>query len=208
VRRWARAFAIAGACAACGAEPAARGPAPVPEAAAPRRPIAAAPAVSTAPLSDASIYDLDLELVDQGGRAIGLDAGRGGPVLIAMFYASCPAACPRLIDAVGEVVDAMPAARRAATRVLLVSFDAAHDTPERLAALAAAHRLDPTRWTLAAATPDDARLLAAVLGIKYRPLADGQFFHTSVITALDADGRPIARLDGLGDVAPLVAALP
>lgn len=91
-------------------------------------------------------------------------------------------------------------------RILLVSFDAARDTPERLRELATARHLD-ARWTLAAADDGDARVLAAALGIKYRKLADGSFSHTSAIVALDGEGRPLARMDRLGDHAELVAAL-
>mgnify|MGYP001548317861 CR=1 FL=1 len=58
-----------------------------------------------------------------------------------------------------------------------------------------------------AASDVDARTLAAVLGIRYRAVAGGQFFHTSSIVALDPDGRVITRMDGLGDPTPLVTAL-
>ncbi len=119
-----------------------------------------------------------------------------------MFYGSCAAACPALIGAVDNMLPQMPPE----TRVLLVSFDPARDTPARLRELVAQHRLD-ARWTLAAASDLDARTLAAVLGIRYRVLASGEFFHTSAIIALDRDGRPTARVDGLGDPSALVSAV-
>jgi protein SCO1/2 len=90
--------------------------------------------------------------------------------------------------------------------VLLVSFDPANDTPARLQQVAREHHLD-ARWTLASATDGDARTLAAVLDVHYRKLGDGSFAHDSVVVALDADGRPIARMRGLGDHAALAAAL-
>ena len=48
---------------------------------------------SAPPRSD-SIYALSASLVDQRGRQVGLDLFRGHPVLISMFYATCPDACP------------------------------------------------------------------------------------------------------------------
>jgi protein SCO1/2 len=123
-----------------------------------------------------------------------------------MFYGSCASACPVLVDEISRTLAALPPSVSADARVLLVSFDAARDTPARLTELAQLHRLDE-RWTLAAAADDDARTLAAVLGIRYRAVPNGQFAHTSVVVALDRAGRPIARLDGIGDPAPLVAAL-
>lgn len=152
--------------------------------------------------SGPSIYDVALTITDAGGQRVGLDVDRGHPTLISMFYGSCPAACPALIDTIGRTLDRLPKD----TRVLLVSFDPARDTPEHLRELARAHHLD-ARWTLAAATDDDARTLAAVLGIRYRAVAGGQFFHTSAILALDRDGRTLARMDGLGDTSGLIAAL-
>jgi protein SCO1 len=90
--------------------------------------------------------------------------------------------------------------------VLLVSFDAGHDTPAVLATLATERKLDG-RYTLAAASDADARSLAAVLGFKFRRMADGQFAHGSTILALDRQGRPIARVDQLGQRDVLVRAL-
>ena len=42
------------------------------------------------------------------------------------------------------------------------------------------------------------RKLAALLGIRYRQLADGEFNHTSVLILLDAEGRILARTEKLG----------
>jgi protein SCO1/2 len=125
-----------------------------------------------------------------------------------MFYGSCPAACPRLIGVLRGIADGLDAATRADTRVLLVSFDAARDTPAALTALAATHELDGARWRLASLPEEQARELAAVLGVRYRRLtrsAGGHFYHSSVITLLDRAGRIVARVEGLDqEPAPLV----
>jgi protein SCO1/2 len=163
----------------------------------------AAPSPPVARSDAPSIYDLALPLLAAGGTTIELDADRGHPTLISMFYGTCPAACPALIDAIGRTLDRVD---RRDVRVLLVSFDPARDTPAQLRELARVHRLD-ARWTLASAGEADARALAAVLGIRYRTVANGQFFHTSAIVVLDRDGRPVAHMDGLGDPSGLVAAL-
>ncbi len=150
-----------------------------------------------------SLYELALPLTSQSGSAIRLDVDRGHPTLVSMFYGSCTAACPALIDRISRTLDE---AKARDARVLLVSFDPARDTPDKLAVLAREHHLD-ARWTLAAASPEDARTLAAVLGIKYRVLQDGEFFHTSVVVALDGSGATLARAEGLGDSPALVEAL-
>jgi protein SCO1/2 len=42
------------------------------------------------------------------------------------------------------------------------------------------------------------RQVAAVLGIRYRQLADGEFNHTSALVLVDARGRILARTETLG----------
>jgi protein SCO1 len=153
-----------------------------------------------------SIYELELALRDARGTRTGLDVQRGHPTLISMFYGSCASACPALIGAIQRVVDELPANRRDQLRVVLVSFDAERDTPARLRELIATHRLNG-RWTLAAAEEPDARALAAVLGVKYRAVEGGEYFHNAVVVALDRDGRPVARMEGFGDHAALIAGL-
>jgi protein SCO1/2 len=132
-----------------------------------------------------------------------LEQQRGHTVLVSMFYGSCAAACPALIDDIARVLAENPASD---ARVLLVSFDPARDTPARLRELAREHHLD-SRWTLTAAPESEARALAAALGFRYQRLPDGNFAHSANVVALDRDGRPIGRMDRLGDHDSLRAAL-
>ena len=169
-----------------------------------QEPVTTPAPVASAPTTDLhSIYDLGIRLQTASGDPVGLDAARGTPVLITMFYASCSVACPALIGDVKRTLDELG---RDDVRVLLVSFDPARDTPAQLAALARAHQLD-ARWIVATAREPDARTLAATLGYKYRKLDNGEFFHGATIIALDVDGRPIARSEGFNQRAPLVVAL-
>jgi protein SCO1/2 len=155
-----------------------------------------------------SIYPLAVRLRDQRGETIGLDVFRGHPVIISMFYGSCPTACPLLVSHAKVVEAQLPPGVRDDTRFLLVTFDPAHDTPPALAAIASARGLEPSRWTLATGSDDDVRQIAAVLGIHYRALPEGGFAHDSILTALDREGRPIARAEVPGeDVGSLAAAI-
>jgi protein SCO1/2 len=127
-------------------------------------------------------------------KTIGADVFRGHPVIVTMFYGSCPAACPLLVS-YKQVEAALPSDVRANVRVLVVSFDAERDTPLALRELARAHHVDPSRWRFAAAAEDDARVLANALGIHYRKGEGGLFAHNSVLSILDGDGKIIARSD-------------
>jgi protein SCO1/2 len=153
-----------------------------------------------------SLYQLKLDLTDQHGEHIGLDAFRGQPVLISMIYATCPYVCPLTVNTIQLTESELEADKRKQLRVLLVSFDSENDTPERLTAVVEKQKVDDARWKLARADSDDVRKLAAVLGIRFRQLPDGEFNHSTVITLLDADGVPVMSSSQLAHVDPSLLA--
>lgn len=153
-----------------------------------------------------SIYQLDAKLTDQSGAAIGLDAYRGRPVLVTMFYATCPAACPLLIDTLRAVERTLDKGQLGTTRVLMISIDPERDTPAALAELARARRIDLSRWTLATTDAATVRKIAALLSIQYRQLPGGEFNHSSVITVLSPEGEIVTQSALLGKVDPGITA--
>ena len=154
-----------------------------------------------------AIYPLGLSLVGEDGRSVSLDTFRGHPVIVSMFYASCPSACPLTMSRIQTVERALPSVERENLRVLLVSFDPDRDTPDVLRKTAEAHGVD-SRWLLASASTEDARTLAAALGVTYTKLPSGEFSHSSVLVLLDEQGRPLVRVEGVtSDVSPITLAL-
>jgi protein SCO1/2 len=149
-----------------------------------------------------SIYQLDAHLTDQAGRAHGLDLYRGSPVLITMFYGSCQATCPLIIDTLRSTERALSPRQREKLRVVLISFDPERDTPQTLADIAATRRIDTARWTLATADANTVRAIAALLDVQYRKLPSGEFSHAAVITLLSPDGEIEARSMKLGTADP------
>lgn len=158
------------------------------------------PAAPPAELPGDSIYRLADTYTDQAGRDFQLAEGRGRVRLVAMFYTSCRFVCPLIIDSAKGVEHALSPQERARLDVLLVSLDPARDDPAALKSVFDKRRLPADRWTLARTEAGGVRRLAAVLGIRYRPLADGEFNHTSALVLLDADGRVLARTETLGSV--------
>ncbi len=143
-----------------------------------------------------SLYDLQANLVDQDGRTKALELGRGQPVLISMFYATCPHACPMLIRKIKQIEAQLPPEAQGKVQVLLVSFNGERDTNEKLWKLKDAHGVDPARWHFTRTDASSVEELAAVLGIKYRFLPDGAINHTTVITLVGPQGELLARVDG------------
>ena len=159
----------------------------------------AAPPPAAAPLPTDSIYRLDIQLTDQDGHRWPLAARRGQVQVVSMFYTSCTMVCPLIIQTMQATAKA---AGPASPALLAVSFDPEHDDPGVLHHYAQTHGLDAAHWTLARAEPDDVRRLAALLGIRYRRLPEGDFNHSSVLILIDANGRILARSTVIGHPDP------
>jgi protein SCO1/2 len=158
------------------------------------------PAMAVTALPGDSVYLLDDAFSDQAGKSFRLADRRGKPQVVAMFYTSCRYICPLIIDSAKGVDHALSPAERARLGVLLVSMDPARDDTAALASVARKRKLDPARWTLARTDAGTVRRMAALLGVRYRELADGEFNHTSALVLLDAQGRVVARTERLGSV--------
>jgi protein SCO1/2 len=146
-----------------------------------------------------SIYQLRLAMTTQDGSPAGLDRDRGRPVLISMFYSNCPYVCPLIIETIQRMERGLSDAQRGRLGVMLITLDPARDTPPVLAEMAQRRNVDLSRWTLARVNDCDVRKIAAVLGIQYRKLPDGNFNHATAIILLDTDGRILARTEKLGE---------
>jgi protein SCO1/2 len=160
-----------------------------------------------APVSAKSIYQLTGDWTNDGGETVSLARFRGRPVVLAMFFASCEYACPILVNDMQRLRDALPAATRAQTAFVLVSFDVARDTPAALRRYRERAHLDDG-WTLLHGSADDVQELAMVLGVKYQQDARGQFSHSNLITVLNPAGEVAHQRSGLqGEVAPAARAV-
>ena len=166
-----------------------------------------APITSAEPApSGDSLYGLTGTWTDQGGKALQLASFAGRPVVVAMIYTSCRAACPLTVADMRAIEKKLDAATQSRVHFVLVSFDPARDAPAALQRLALEQGLDLGRWTLLTGTADDVRDLAAVLGMKIRPV-HGEFVHSSIITILDARGVIAKQTLGVREDPTVVAAM-
>jgi len=164
-------------------------------------PAVAEPLAATALPAD-SVYQLALSLTDQQGRTTQLADRRGHPMLVSMFYTSCQFVCPMLVDALRDTEARLSPEERLRLSILMVTFDPEHDSVAVLKRTADQRGLDGSHWTLARTDAKSVRKLAAVLGIQYRALKNGDFNHTTALILLDADGRIAGRSGQLGNADP------
>jgi protein SCO1/2 len=167
-----------------------------------------AEAPPSAAVEEPSIYDLDITFTAATGATTRIADLAGRPVVAAMIYTSCSAVCPRITEDMKALERLLPERERRRVRFVLFSLDPESDTPEAMRGFAADHGLDPGTWTLLASSAEDVRMLAAGLGVRYRPEADGEIAHSATIFAIDSRGVMRHREEGLGrDPAALLAAI-
>ena len=150
------------------------------------------------PLPAESVYQVDAVLTRAGGGPVAWRSLRGMPRVVTMVYSSCRAVCPMIVESARAVQRGLPERDRARVGFVLVTMDPARDTPETLAKVQRERHLDSPSWTLLQPAAADVRSLAAILGVRYRALADGEFNHTTTLVLLDAEGRVLARTEKIG----------
>jgi protein SCO1/2 len=150
------------------------------------------------PLPPDSIYNLQVPVEDQSGEITGLDRYKGQPVLVTMFYASCPHVCPMLISTIRQLESKLSPEELSELRVITISIDPERDVPALLLETMQRHSVDANRWSMVRPEPGDLRAIAGVFGVKYKQLPDGEFSHSTKIILLDRDGVTLASSDQIG----------
>jgi protein SCO1/2 len=147
--------------------------------------------------TDKSLYQVESRWTTDTGKEIKLEALSGRPQVLVMFFANCTYACPILVSDLQGIEAALPPEIRTRVGFTLVSFDSRRDTSTALAEYRRSRQLTAENWTLLHGQPDDVLELAALLGVRYKEDAYGQFMHSNVITLLNARGEIVFQQTGL-----------
>jgi protein SCO1/2 len=174
--------------AACSAQPATSAGRPACCAAAPK---------AAGTFTDKSLYQLDSTWTDDSGQGVKLSSLNGRPQIVCMFFANCQYACPLLVQHMKQIEAALPENVRTNVGFVLVSFDPERDTPAVLHNYRLQHELAADRWTLLHGSADDVLELAALLGVKFKKDAQGQFMHSNILTLLNPKGEIAFQETGL-----------
>lgn len=157
---------------------------------------------------DNSLYQLKSPWTDQEGRTAPLARFQGTPVLIAMIYSHCRDMCPLTIESMKKIELDWQKRSSHPFHLVLVSLDSERDKPTVLKEFAKSLDLDQEHWSLLSGKASDIRKLAALLGVNYRAMGDGEFSHSNLIALLDSQGRLIfSQADVAGDLNPFYSAL-
>ena len=156
------------------------------------------PALSTTPkILEPGELVPDFTMTTQEGKTLRLSDLRGKVVALTFIFTRCPLPdfCPRMDRKFAEVADRVSAVSRRAEKIRLISlsFDPEHDTPEILARHAATHGAKPPLWLFAVASHPELSKVAPRLGLFYGPQGS-EIMHNLVIAVIDAEGK-LVRLE-------------
>ncbi len=135
----------------------------------------------------------DYSFLDVAGRTVSLSDYRGSVVALTFVFTRCPVPeyCPAMMRNFGNVdqilKDSPPLP--APWKLVTLSFDPEHDTPEVLQRYGKAFDYDPQNWDLlTSATSEPIEAIARNVGLKYGQ-RDGSYLHNLRTVVLDPEGR-------------------
>lgn len=138
----------------------------------------------------------DFKLTLQDGKPAKLSDYRGKVVVLTFIYTRCPLPnfCPLMDRKFGEMAARLqPTPRADQVRLLSVSFDPEHDTPEVLTSHAKSRGAKMPIWTYAVASHEELGQFGPKLGLMYGP-AEKEIMHNLSTAVIGPDGKLI-RLD-------------
>jgi protein SCO1 len=142
----------------------------------------------------------DATLTDQNGQPLTVSAWRDAAVVITFIYIRCPLPqfCPLMDRGFAEIqrVARDDEQLRGRVRLLSVSFDPLHDTPEALTAHAATVGADAALWRFATAAPAIVDRFAAAFGVNVIRESDGTITHNLRTAVIAPRGRVVTVHDG------------
>lgn len=139
----------------------------------------------------------DFTMTDQDGKAVKLSDLHGHVVVLTFIYTRCPLPdfCPLMDRKFSELAQRLSAfpTRAAKVRMISLSFDPDHDTPELLQKHARVRGATPPLWSYAVASHAELAKIGAPLGLFYQP-GDTDIAHNLCTAIIDPNGN-LARLD-------------
>ncbi|MFQ3671441.1 MAG: SCO family protein [Verrucomicrobiia bacterium] len=136
----------------------------------------------------------DFRLKERSGREVTLADLRNQPWVVNLIFTSCPAACGMMTTRMREVQEAL----RKTPEIKLVSItvDPEHDTPEVLAAYAERFLAKPAQWWFLTGDAETIRRVAVeglLMGFEETPPEErerlGRFTHSTRFALVDGEGR-------------------
>ena len=138
----------------------------------------------------------EFALVDSDGRPFSGAALKGQVYIVNFFFTSCRSICPAIMHGMAKLQAGFDERGIQGVRLVSISVDPEHDTPEILRAYGKDLGVKPERWTLL--TGDPARIRAVVVDGFKTPLEHG--LATSATPIAIAHTGKVVLVDGSGGI--------
>ena len=139
------------------------------------------------------------ELTNQLRQTVGPAAFEGNVVILTAVYASCPHTCPLILTQAKRAIAELSPEERADLRVIAVTMDPEHDSPDVLHRLAQNHGMESPLYNLVTGASADVEPLLDRMEIaRQRDPETGIINHANLFLLIDREGRVAYRL-GLGE---------
>jgi protein SCO1/2 len=138
-------------------------------------------------------------MTTEDGQTLALADLRGKVVVLTFIYTRCPLPdfCPlmdRKFAALAAALETFPERARH-VRLISLSFDPEHDTPDVLKKHAQTQGAHPPLWSFAVARHDELAKIAPVLGLTYGPTPT-EIMHNLSTAVIDPEGKLATLLVG------------
>jgi protein SCO1 len=139
----------------------------------------------------------DFAMTSQDGKVVKLSDLHGNVVALTFIYTRCPLPdfCPLMDKKFSELAQRLGSSPGRASKVRLISlsFDPEHDTPDLLRKHAQVRGATPPLWSYAVASHPELAKIGVPLGLFYQP-GDSEIAHNLCTAIIDPSGN-LARLD-------------
>ncbi|GJM18780.1 MAG: hypothetical protein DHS20C14_09930 [Phycisphaeraceae bacterium] len=122
----------------------------------------------------------EFDLIDQHGAPADETILDGHYTLLDFMFTSCPLWCPGMTQTMAQVQDAT---QGTGLRLLSISIDGDHDTPERMGMWARSYDADPDRWAFFTGDPAHVWGVVGALGFDVSPDEDLDITRADGVTA-------------------------
>jgi len=141
------------------------------------------------------------------GHPVSLSGFHGQAIALTFFFTRCPIPefCPRLSRNFQEVQRKLSTMENAPTnwRLLSVTFDPAHDTPQVLKAYGASYQYDPKHWSFLTGPQDKIAEFARLCDVKFDP-ENGLINHNFRTLIIDSSNHLQMVFPTSGDISDAI----
>jgi len=137
----------------------------------------------------------EFSLVGLDGKPFGSAELQGQVYVVNFFFTSCRSICPAMMKGVSRLQDGFAQRNIDGIRLVSITVDPEHDTPEVLGEYAKGIGADPRRWTLLTGDPAEVRRLAVdgfktpLIAPKPQGVEPIDIAHSGKLVLVDGAGR-------------------